>query len=114
MLLLNKSEFYTNAISEAGAQGLMQIMPYTGKTTAQILNIKYDKNKILNNSNYNITIGSKYFSQLLLEFQDSLVLSIASYNAGPTNVRKWLKVYGDPRKNEISYIDWIEFILCRN
>ena len=88
----------------------MQIMPYTGKTTAQILNIKYDKNKILNNSNYNITIGSKYFSQLLLEFQDSLVLSIASYNAGPTNVRKWLKVYGDPRKNEISYIDWIEFI----
>ena len=109
-IIKQESEFYTNAISRAGAQGLMQIMPYTGKTTAQILNIKYDKNKILNNSNYNITIGSKYFSQLLLEFQDSLVLSIASYNAGPTNVRKWLKVYGDPRKNEISYIDWIEFI----
>ena len=105
-----ESEFYTSAISRAGARGLMQIMPFTAKITAKSLNIKYDKDKILSDAEYNIKIGSKYFSQLYQEFDNSIILSIAGYNAGPTNVRKWLKIYGDPRNEEISYINWIESI----
>ena len=109
-IIKQESEFYTSAISRAGARGLMQIMPFTAKITAKSLNIKYDKDKILSDAEYNIKIGSKYFSQLYQEFDNSIILSIAGYNAGPANVRKWLKIYGDPRNEEISYINWIESI----
>ena len=37
-------------------------------------------------------------------------LALASYNAGPNRVKIWLKRYGDPRKGQISFINWIESI----
>ena len=40
----------------------------------------------------------------------SLALAIASYNAGPGNVRKWLAANGDPRDGKVDVIDWIEEI----
>ena len=85
-------------------------MPSTGKYTSKILNTNYNKNKLIENPNYNIMIGSKYFSELLKQFDNSIVLAIASYNAGPSNVKKWIKNFGDPRINKITYINWIESI----
>ena len=105
-----ESEFYIKAKSRVGALGLMQIMPSTGKFTSKILNINYSKTKLIDDPNYNIMIGSKYFSELLKQFDNSIVLAIAGYNAGPTNVKKWIKNFGDPRKDTITYINWIESI----
>ena len=68
------------------------------------------KKKLSNNAIYNITIGSKYFYELVKHYNGSIILAIAGYNAGPRNVKKWLKDYGDPRKNEIDFINWIESI----
>ena len=47
---------------------------------------------------------------MLKKFKNSLPLSLAAYNAGPSRVKIWLKRYGDPRDDEISYINWIESI----
>ena len=47
---------------------------------------------------------------MLKRYKNSLPLALASYNAGPSRVKIWLKRYGDPRKGEISFINWIESI----
>ena len=109
-IIKQESEFFINAKSSKGARGLMQIMPSTGKTVSNNLSIKFDKKKLSNNAIYNITIGSKYFYELVKHYNGSIILAIAGYNAGPRNVKKWLKDYGDPRKNEIDFINWIESI----
>ena len=105
-----ESEFFPKAISRSGALGLVQLMPNTAKNTAKKLGINYDKNKLLNDTHYNLLLGSKYLSSLISYYNGSIILAVASYNAGPTNVNKWIKMYGDPRNKDISYINWIELI----
>ena len=74
--------------------------------------IKYSLSRLQNDESYNIKIGSKYIQSLLKKFDHSFVLTIASYNAGPGNVSKWINEYGDPRefKRSEQVIDWIENI----
>ena len=105
-----ESEFYPYAKSRSGALGLVQVMPSTAKITAKKLGIMYDKNKLSNDVEYNVYIGSKYLESLLKYYNGSKILAIASYNAGPTNVNKWIKIYGDPRDTSIDRINWIELI----
>ena len=85
-------------------------MPNTAKISAKEIGLKYNKDKLLNDAAYNLTIGSNYLSSLIDYYKGSLILAIASYNAGPTNVNKWIKLFGDPRKQSINYINWIESI----
>jgi soluble lytic murein transglycosylase len=58
----------------------------------------------------NLRLGSAYLGKLLKRWSGSYVLSIASYNAGAGNVRKWITMNGDPRTGEIDPVDWIEAI----
>ncbi|MDB9762152.1 lytic transglycosylase domain-containing protein [Alphaproteobacteria bacterium] len=105
-----ESEFFIHAKSRSGALGLVQVMPNTAKLTAKKIGIKYDKNKLLNDTEYNLLIGSQYLSSLINYYKGSIVLAIAGYNAGPTNVNKWIKLHGDPRDKHINFINWIESI----
>ena len=52
----------------------------------------------------------KQFNEMLVKFNNSLPLALAAYNAGPGRVKIWVKRYGDPRKEQISYENWIESI----
>ena len=109
-IILQESAFKLNAFSHAGARGLMQLMPYTAKRVAKSINVKYYRKALLTNPQYNILLGATYIKSLLIKFKGSIPLALAGYNAGPGRVKIWLRRYGDPRKGDISYINWIESI----
>ena len=105
-----ESAFDTNAKSRAGARGLMQLMPRTARVTAKKNNYKYKRSYLTSRPSYNVKIGSFYFREMLDKFNGSYVLALAAYNAGPSRVNRWLKTYGDPRKNQIDPVTWMELI----
>ncbi len=109
-IIHQESNFSISAYSSAGARGLMQLMPFTAKKVSRDLKIKYYKKKLTQNPQYNILLGTTYINEMLVKFRKSLPLALAAYNAGPGRVKIWLKRYGDPRTNQISYVNWIESI----
>jgi len=109
-IIRQESEFDTSANSRVGAQGLMQLMPYTAKTVSRQAKMSYSKSKLTKSPEYNINLGSFYIAGLILEYDGSYPFAIAAYNAGPKRVRYWKKINKNPQKNEINYIDWIELI----
>ena len=105
-----ESQFAQNAISHAGARGLMQLMPGTAQEQAGKLGMSYMSANLIDSPSYNIQLGDGYFSRMLDYYGGAFPLAVAAYNAGPGNVNKWLRANGDPRTGAISYIDWIEQI----
>ena len=109
-VIRQESQFDPKAGSHAGAKGLMQLMPYTAKRVSQGLNLEYSKNKLTENPKYNVILGSTYLDILLSNLDGSYILTLAAYNAGESRVAAWIKKYGDPRKDDINPVDWIELI----
>jgi soluble lytic murein transglycosylase len=105
-----ESQFDRQAISHAGARGMMQLMPGTAREVAGKLGLSYDAGSLTSDTNYNLTLGSTYFQQMLRYFGGSYPLAVAAYIAGPGNVNKWLRANGDPRGGGIDMVDWIEAI----
>ena len=105
-----ESEFDPKANSYAGAKGMMQLMTYTAKLVSQQMKVAYSKSKLTSDPEYNIRLGTYYFNSLLNEYKEVYPFAIAAYNAGPKRVRYWKKINGDPSKNKIDYVNWIELI----
>lgn len=103
-----ESQFDREATSRVGARGLMQLMPATARETAPRAGLAYNYES-LGNPQYNMALGSTYFARLMDMFGGSYVLAVAAYNAGPGNVNKWLRAYGDPR-GDVDVLTWIENI----
>jgi len=85
-----ESAFNPRARSHAGAMGLMQIMPATGKQVGRWLNKPLQQDSELYYPPRNIEMGSFYIRRMQDQFQNNPVLATASYNAGPNNVSRWL------------------------
>ncbi|MGB1548214.1 MAG: lytic transglycosylase domain-containing protein [Alphaproteobacteria bacterium] len=98
------------AVSSAGARGLMQLLPQTARSVSRSLRIRYSKGKLTNDPDYNLRLGGAYLSGLIKEFDGSYVLALAAYNAGPSRVRRWVRELGHPRESGANAIDWIESI----
>ena len=110
-VIRQESQFYNDAISRAGARGLMQLMPRTAKSVAKIHQLEFSKSQLTRDPSYNIKLGSEYLYSLIENYDGSYALALAAYNAGPGNLSRWFNTYGDPRKNtNIDIIDWIEKI----
>jgi soluble lytic murein transglycosylase len=104
-----ESAFAPDVQSSAGARGLMQLMPETARRTAKRLGVEFDLNNLLD-PEYNVKLGLAHLRELVDDWKGSLVLVLASYNAGGGNVSKWIRAYGDPRSANVDPIDWIERI----
>ncbi len=109
-LMRQESAFDVEAVSPAGARGLMQIMPSTAKGLAKQVGVPYAVERLTGDAEYNVKLGSRYLGDLINDFSGSYVMAIAGYNAGPGRVRAWLKAYGDPRAGALDIVDWIELI----
>jgi soluble lytic murein transglycosylase len=103
-----ESEFNTQTVSGAGARGILQVMPITAKHVCREHKIaRCDLARLLTDAPYNTMMASAYIGARMEEFQNSYVLGIAGYNAGPGRARQWMREFGDPRDDAIDPIDWI-------
>ncbi|MBV28765.1 MAG: lytic murein transglycosylase, partial [Rhodospirillaceae bacterium] len=109
-LMRQESGFDSYAKSRTGARGLMQIMPATAKSIARKLNVPYSKSRLITDPGYNLMLGHAYISNLLNRYDNSYVLALAAYNAGPKWVKRWRRDNGDPRSHDVDALDWIERI----
>lgn len=94
-IIRQESLFDSRALSPAGARGLMQIMPATGKRLYPKTKLKIPFNtNVLFDPDMNIRLGIKYVSQLNKRFGNNSMHTLISYNAGPHVLKKWLKRFG--------------------
>ncbi len=107
-----ESQYRPEAQSPVGAMGLMQLMPFTAKQVAGLLELKDFQTKSLIEPDVNILLGARYLSRLYEKFSASVPLVAASYNAGPHRVYAWLKGFGHLDMDE--FIEHIPFIETRN
>ncbi len=105
-----ESAFDRGAVSGAGALGLMQLMPATAKKIAKLLHLPFSSKRLTSDHAYNVTLGRAYLGSLVDGFSGSYVLAVAAYNAGPSRVHQWIQDHGDPRRQNVDVIDWIEQI----
>lgn len=105
-----ESMFQVDAISAAGARGLMQLMPGTAQDMARKLGVDYSPGRLVSDGAYNALLGSTYLGAQLERYNGSLLLAAAAYNAGPGNADKWIRAYGDPRADNVDPVIWVELI----
>ena len=90
-MILEESRYRRDAISWAGAIGLMQIMPATGKELARQLKIRRFSSSMLKDPEINIRMGTKYLGYLNSIFDNNPLLVSGAYNGGPGRMRRWLE-----------------------
>ncbi|HIC69077.1 MAG TPA: lytic transglycosylase domain-containing protein, partial [Candidatus Latescibacteria bacterium] len=99
-----ESYFDKGAVSRAGAVGLMQIMPQTGRNLARSMGVHpYERSQLLD-PNVSIRMGTRFLGEQVRSFAEGparlvgFELGLAAYNAGPQVARRWVKrlPYDDP------------------
>ena len=104
-LMRSESAFMEKVKSPAGALGLMQIMPATGRLTARKIGMKKFRTSDLLVAKKNIALGTAYMKQMQDKFNGSHILATAAYNAGPGRSVKW-----SPKKGCKEPDIWVEQI----
>lgn len=104
-LMAQESTFVPDIKSHAGAYGLMQLMPPTGRQYARKLKLRYSL-RLLTTAEPNIRMGTMYFADLIRQF-GGVHLALASYNAGETPVRRWMRE--NPGLPQDEFIDSITY-----
>ena len=95
-MVRQESAFDAEARSWAGARGLMQLMPATGREMAQRLGLRYSSSR-LNDPDFSVRLGTRYFRQVLDMFDGNQELALAGYNGGPYRIKKlWRRAGSQP------------------
>ena len=101
----SESLFMRDVRSHAGAVGLMQLMPATGREVAREIKLSYGGLATLTDPDANIRLGTTYLGMMAERYAGNRIAATAAYNAGPHRVDRWL-----PQKGRIDARIWIENI----
>lgn len=111
-LMRSESALAEDAVSHAGARGLMQITPQTAKQLAKRHSIGYRGRAQLLEAETNVEMGTAYLADLMDRFGGNPVLATGAYNAGPRVVDRWIGAgyTGDP----VVWIDTLPYFETRD
>ncbi|NNM60149.1 MAG: transglycosylase SLT domain-containing protein [Legionellales bacterium] len=104
-IIRQESLFNSQAVSYAGAQGLMQLMPATAGMLAKKNGLLPSDAENLTDPAINIQLGTSYLNRLLSANHNNPALAAAAYNAGPNRVKKWL-----PKQGSVDFDIWVDSI----
>jgi soluble lytic murein transglycosylase len=111
-VILEESRFNPQAISSAGARGLMQVLPSTANQIVQRIRVRPYSDELLFDPETNLRLGSWYLASLWEEFKGKEALALAAYNAGPYLVREWMAK--NPAAREDEFVENIPYPETRN
>jgi soluble lytic murein transglycosylase len=109
-LILQESSFDPAALSRAGARGLMQVMPSTGRHIARTRGLSFRRSS-LHDPSTSLDFGTHYLRQVSDRFGGDVEKVLAAYNAGPRRVDQWTAVHPDLGPEE--FIESIPFTETR-
>lgn len=101
----SESLFMPDVSSGAGAVGLMQLMPGTGRQTAGRAGIPFRGQQTLLDPASNVALGTTYLAEMLARYGNHRVLATAAYNAGPGRVDRWL-----PEGEQLPADAWVDSV----
>ena len=108
-LVRQESRFEPKIRSSVGAVGLIQLIPETAKWAAEQNNLKRYN---IEEPNDNLQLGTWFLNFSLQKYNNNSLLAVASYNAGPGNVSKWLEKFDKNDPDE--FIEAIPFDETKN
>lgn len=89
-----ESAYDPDAVSFAGAIGLLQVMPESGARAARRLGLPFERDRLFDPT-WNVRLGVAEMSELFRRFDGALPLVVAAYNAGVARVERWLAEEGE-------------------
>ena len=111
-LIRQESAFDPGIVSGAGAIGLMQVMPATGRELASREGPRPFSPAALRVADVNLHLGSRYLAQMLSRYNGQLPLVLSAYNAGPSRANRWRRL---PEASDLQrFIERIPFFETRN
>lgn len=110
-VIREESNFRAEVESPAGAVGLMQLMPSTAKYLAKIMKTTYKPDQLIH-PDFNVRLGVTYLKRLLRRYKGNLFYTLAAYNGGATNVKRWVRKV--PTKDFDVFVESISFIETQN
>ncbi len=96
-----ESRFHADAVSSAGARGLMQLMP----STARHLAGRRISDDALEDPSTNLALGQHYLRRLLARVNGNLFELAAAYNAGPANLSRWLQGEAGSKDDPLLFVE---------
>lgn len=112
-VIRQESFFNESAVSRAGAVGLMQIMPKTGRKLARRFGLQPFHRRQLFDPGLSIQLGTRYLADQMRAFEDAgggglrFQLGLAAYNAGPHVARRWVERF--PLEDEDVFVERIPY-----
>lgn len=112
-VIRQESSFKKDAVSKAGALGLMQIMPQTGRSLARSLGLRRFERHSLFDPEVSIRLGSRYLGDQVRAFAEGSTreidyeLGLAAYNAGSHNARRWVEQL--PHQDPDAFVERIPY-----
>jgi soluble lytic murein transglycosylase len=88
-VIRQESAFVADAVSPAGAVGLMQVLPPGAPDLARDAGVEPYREELLRNPEIGVLLGTRYLRELLGRYDGSLPLALAAYNAGPSRAARW-------------------------